>query len=811
MRRIASGIIATLLLASILTFTSKVKLIEAESPWDNEINIDSSSVYEARTRPKSIVLNNDERHEDSYESHLKSKNSINVNARQGCIEETESVEKLLWHSPVGTNPTLFNETVVISKPFGIRLANRIEAPKIGGIYILVNNSIYGEVQSRLDQYVLDVLDAGYWVDVYTIQGGTPEDVRAFLQDGLSEGLVGCLFVGDVPEPWYEIYGCWDEYNEEFPIDLFYMDLNGLWTDSDGDGIYDEHSGDTAPEIWVGRLKASNIEGDEVSLINNYFEKNHLYRTGGRTVPQRALIYIDDDWTYMADSVNSSLSEVYSGVTDVIVDGSTTIAEDYKSRIAEGYEWLHLQCHGWSGGHSFKIGDEWTGGTVYSSDYRLIDPPVFFYQLFVCSGARYVEPDYLAGSCIFADEYGLLAIGSTKTGSMLSFSDFYGKLAEGDCIGKAFRRWLVEHGEGSPCWFYGLSIIGDPTLIPAQATHAPVEVKVVPETIELGPEMVVGKTFTVAVVVENVSDLAAFNIQFSWNTTYLEYVNHTATIPVEDFLDPIPPSPYAGILHDPPLRLKDEVNVTAGTYWAAFGTLGGPSFNGNGTVFVMTFRVVYQPLVGEEDVSLSLHLTGTDLARDPLAGGGTIAHDIFDGTVIIHASVVHDIGIVNVTTSKAGCLPLETVGQEYNMTVYVNVENQGNFTEIFNVTVYTNATTIGKQLVVLNPGYNITLEFTWDTTGFAKGNYSITTTADTVSGETDATDNTMIYPRYTFVTIAGDIDGDGDVDIYDIVRMTGVYGISKPDPRYDPNSDIDNDGDIDSYDIVAAANNYGESW
>jgi len=811
LRRLASGIIVTLLLASILTFTSKAKLIEAESPWDNEVNIDSSSVYEARTRPKSLVLNNDERHEDSYESHLKSKNNINVNAERGCIEETESVEKLLWHSPVGTNPTLFNETVVIPKPFGIRLANRIEAPITDGIYILVINSIYGEVQSRLDQYVLDVLDAGYWVDVYTIQGGTPEDVRAFLQSGLSEGLVGCLFVGDVPEPWYEIYGCWDGGNEEFPIDLFYMDLNGLWTDSDDDGIYDEHSGDVAPEIWVGRLKASNIEGDEVSLINNYFEKNHLYRTGGCTVPQRALIYIDDDWTHMADSVNSSLGEIYSGVTDVIVDGATTTAEDYKSRIAEGYEWVHLQCHGWSGGHSFKIGDEWTGGTVYSSDYRLIDPPVFFYQLFVCSGARYVEPDYLAGSCIFADEYGLLAIGSTKTGSMLYFSDFYGNIAEGDCIGKAFRRWFVEHGEGSPCWFYGLSIIGDPTLIPAQAAHAPVEVKVVPETIELGPETVVGQTFTVAVVVENVTDLAGFDIHFSWNITYLEYVNHTLTATAESFPNPIPPSPYAGILHDPPLQLKDEVNVTAGTYWAAFASLGGPSFNGSGTVFVMTFRVMCQPLVGEEDVSLSLNLTGTDLARDPLAGGGTIAHDVFDGTVIIHASIVHDIGIVNVATSKAGCLPLETAGQEYTMIVYVNVENQGNFTEIFNVTAYANATTIGKQLAVLAPGYNITLEITWNTTGFAKGNYTISATADTVPGEIDTTDNTMIYPHYTLITIPGDVDGDRDVDIFDIVRMTGIYGATSLDPNYDPNCDIDDDGDIDIFDVVAAAGNYGESW
>ena len=334
------------------------------------------------------------------------------------------------------------------------------------------------------------------------------------------------------------------------------------------------------------------------------------------------------------------------------------------------------------------------------------------------------------------------------------------------------------------------------------------IRTIPETAELGPERVVGQTFAVAVVVENVADLAGLDIQFSWNTTYFEYVNHTLTATVESFPSPVSPSPYPGILHDPPLLLKDEVNATAGTYWAAFATLGGPSFNGSGTAFVMTFRIACQPLVGEEDVNLSLHFISTVLAR---SYGGSIPHDVFDGTVIIHAGAVRDIGIVNVTTSKAGCLPLETVGQGYNMTIYTTVENQGDFTETFNITAYANTTTIWKQLVTLNPGDNQTLAFTWDTIGFAYGKYTINVTADVVLGETDITDNTMTYPRYTLVTIPGDIDGDRDVNIFDIVRMAGIYGTTEEDPQYDPNCDIDGDGDIDIYDIVAAAANYSKSW
>jgi hypothetical protein len=60
-------------------------------------------------------------------------------------------------------------------------------------------------------------------------------------------------------------------------------------------------------------------------------------------------------------------------------------------------------------------------------------------------------------------------------------------------------------------------------------------------------------------------------------------------------------------------------------------------------------------------------------------------------------------------------------------------------------------------------------------------------------------------------IRGDIDWDGDVDIYDIVRMSGAYNKAYPNPQYDPYCDINEDGDIDIYDIVIAADNYGKSW
>ncbi len=114
-------------------------------------------------------------------------------------------------------------------------------------------------------------------------------------------------------------------------------------------------------------------------------------------------------------------------------------------------------------HTFK--PQGQGGTVYNYEINLLGPKAFFYNLFACSNARWVETNNIASWYIFSNPYGLLAVGTTKTGSMLYFDDFYGPLGEGQSFGEAFKSWLTLHGEDSPSWFYGLTILGDPTLHP----------------------------------------------------------------------------------------------------------------------------------------------------------------------------------------------------------------------------------------------------------------------------------------------------------------------------------------------------------
>nr|MBN2277017.1 putative Ig domain-containing protein [candidate division Zixibacteria bacterium] len=399
---------------------------------------------------------------------------FNINdeaARQAYIR---SIPRTIWPEQDGKKPTTYEQwqaRVGKSGAFTIELISESKTALKGdpvGFAIIVNTALYPGIESSIDQYIIDLTADVYDVKLFTSEGGTPMQFRQFLQTEYAEGMEGCLLIGDLPVAWYETY-CWDEY-DSFPCDLYYMDLDGEWGDDDSDGLFDSHSGDRVPEIWLGRLTASTLAyggAGEATLVNNYFVKNHNYRTGQSSLRFRSLAFIDDDWESAAPDWAGALGQVYDTQT-VYTSGAATVDYNYEAELANNYEAILLCSHSSPNCHYFKIGNQWTGGTTCYDEVTTIDPQVYFYNLFACSNARYVEYDYMGGWYVFCDTYGLASVGSTKTGSMLYFEYFYGPFAMGRTYGEAFHDWFtVVNGWGFDqemlCWFYGMTLCGDPTL------------------------------------------------------------------------------------------------------------------------------------------------------------------------------------------------------------------------------------------------------------------------------------------------------------------------------------------------------------
>jgi hypothetical protein len=385
------------------------------------------------------------------------------------IAKVTGIKKLEWIDPYGRQPVLYTTWESKNVPSGVetKIANIYSTNKIerqNVVDVVVNAEIYPSLQQEISIFTQDLETAGHSVQVDTIRGMSHTQLRSHLA-GIAE-LEGAIFIGETPVAWFETngFGNW----EEFPHDLFFCDLDGTYIDADEDGIFDNHTGNTAPEIWLGRIYARNLTWDnEITLLKKYFAKNHRYRTDSLTLPQRALTFIDDDWSYWT---TCGLEQIYSTVV-VVNDDYQTTAANYRSQFSQGYEWLHLCSHSSPWGHTFLYPGSVYRGTVFNYEIYYLAPQALFYNLFACSGTRFIEENNSAGWYLFGDEYGLLVIGSTKTGGMLGFEDFYTPLGQQNIsIGEAFKQWFTLWGEMDWDWFYGLNIMGDPTLKPENQSY-----------------------------------------------------------------------------------------------------------------------------------------------------------------------------------------------------------------------------------------------------------------------------------------------------------------------------------------------------
>jgi hypothetical protein len=352
----------------------------------------------------------------------------------------------------------------VQEPFQIGTAYRNQSfARAPLINIILYAPLYTECIDSITVYMNDLVNEGYDVQLDTMRGVSAEDVRTHLTSLLPNELEGAVFIGNIPFAWYEYTSA--EGREEFPIDLYLMDLDGNWIDNDSNGLFDNHTGNKEPEIWTGRIYASSMTwGNETTLINNYLSKIHKYRIGGYSTPQKALAYVDDDWYGYNDC---DLDLLYDTV-DVVRSYNTTTAPDFRSRFLDPYEWVQICSHSSPWGNTFKNTSGYAG-TCFNFEIWFANPEFHFLNLFQCSGTRFFEENYSGGCYIFGPINGLLAIGSSKVGSMRHFDDFYGPLAGGISIGEAFKDWFAQWGIDDVSWYYGMIICGDPALKPRQGS------------------------------------------------------------------------------------------------------------------------------------------------------------------------------------------------------------------------------------------------------------------------------------------------------------------------------------------------------
>jgi len=403
----------------------------------------------------------------------------------GMSEELESFRATFSDSAVdseeidtswinGSGPSALQNLDWQPFPKTAMLASELLFAETGVFNVYVEQGLLSAIDVSLGTYVSDLTAEGYQVSVEEFSG-TSDQLRSELQyEWTNNALEGALFVGDLP---HLTFASEDNYSSTpvrvtYPHDLYFMDLDGSYVFNPG-GL-DEHtngSGDVDPEIYVSRITTGNLGGitgqDEAALINRYFDKVHAYRIGDLSFENRGIVFADDDWRHWGASQMTSL---YGEVLAVNSLAETT-KQGYLDTLQLDYESI-LECiHSSPTRHSVRVGT--SGESITSQEIVDANPRQGFYNMFNCSSARFTSSNHLAGAYVYGGDYGLNAVGTTKTGSMLAFGDFYGPQGQGDSVGQAFLQWFQAHAAGTDTgpdsyvdWFYGMTMQGDPTLRPA---------------------------------------------------------------------------------------------------------------------------------------------------------------------------------------------------------------------------------------------------------------------------------------------------------------------------------------------------------
>lgn len=398
--------------------------------------------------------------------------SISAGAQDG-------LPPLRWSGPPGSRPGTYQQWLARHpvRPFSSRLTYQSGNPG-ERVALVVEQALAEPLGPDLERLIADLEASGRSVSRYDVTGGTPEALRALLREAWTcDSITGALLIGDLPVPWFQAvtFGSYDEW----PTDLFYMDLDNTWSDSlvqgsgdtllpGSDGIYDRLESGLDVEIYIGRLTPTGMP-DRVALLRNYLRKCHRFRTDSMEVADQALAFVDDDWQRYGPQWSTEVGLAYPNRLEYF-DPETTRATVYRQKLQTPQAWISVFAHSWPGGHTFKYDSGRLRDNYYGYEYTTQDVPALFYNYFACWFCRYTDSAYGGGQGIFNPSFGLAAIGPTKAGGMVQFAGFYTPLGRGQSIGDSYLQWFKSICSGGywpseQAWTLGMTLLGDPFLYP----------------------------------------------------------------------------------------------------------------------------------------------------------------------------------------------------------------------------------------------------------------------------------------------------------------------------------------------------------
>ncbi len=353
------------------------------------------------------------------------------------------------------------------------VASGIEVPLVesrGKVVLIVDSTYAASLTAELSRLMSDLAGDGWVIlrhDVSRAESVANVKARIQLDYSQDPGNVKAVFLfGHVPVPYAgaiapdghgDHYGAW-------PADLFYGDMDGIWTDSvdytstvagrqhnaAGDGKYDQSSAPSTIELQVGRVDLADMPSfapkSELDLLRQYLNKDHNFRHRLVTAQRRGLI--DDNFGYFGgEAFAASGWRNFSGFF-----GAAGVQElDWFGTLAtQSYLWAYGCGGGWYQG---------AGGVGTTGYFASVDTQAIFTMLFGSYFGDWDTTDNFLRAPLATTTYGLTSAWAGRP------HWFFHHMGMGETIGYSAR--VTQNNSGTYSGGYGpeihIALMGDPTL------------------------------------------------------------------------------------------------------------------------------------------------------------------------------------------------------------------------------------------------------------------------------------------------------------------------------------------------------------
>lgn len=275
------------------------------------------------------------------------------------------------------------------------------------LLLLVENTLYDGLKEELKTYNNDVKREFGFETILKIfpSSASVFDIRSYIKQTYNNyKLNGVLLIGNLPSG--EFYISPSVFPEPALGDFIYQDIDNYCEYSKEKELFEYSSSCTQSwrirPFWISRLTPNSSSKSSLSLLKDYFRRNHAYRMDEYSYGQKSLVYMPlnlDEQNPQVRKDNKLLYEKYLSFFDMYNKTTRNLINEarensdqlFLSEIKKPYEYefFFYNGHGSPTAKSKSISpSDVLGSSFFLADFRS------------CSVGRFTTKDYLLGKYLF---------------------------------------------------------------------------------------------------------------------------------------------------------------------------------------------------------------------------------------------------------------------------------------------------------------------------------------------------------------------------------------------------------------------------